>query len=107
MPLVNNPFLRGNLVWKCEKCEEVFSFVDDGENHEKTCNGIYQPSVFTGYQITVWADKEQHGSLKKDLKYVKNFYGRKEMFEILEEILVFWKDGKPSEINIHFDARRA
>lgn len=107
MPLVNNPFMAGNLVHKCEKCGEIFTFVDDGEAHEKNCDGKYKPSVFTGYQITIFGDKDQHGILKKNMEYVKNFYSRKEMFEILDEILVFWKDGAPSEILINFDAKRA
>ena len=110
MPLVRNPFMAGNWVWECRHCGKVFAMVDDGKIHEVMCNGEYKPPSFTGYQITIFAtnlEGEQSGFLKKNIQYIKNFSNRKEMFEILDEILVFWESGHPSEILVHFDARRA
>jgi hypothetical protein len=40
MPLVGNDmFFSGNVVWECAKCGRVFVFVDEGEKHEKKCDG--------------------------------------------------------------------
>jgi hypothetical protein len=42
MPFVNNPLWAGNIIFKCEHCGELFTFVDDGERHERICNSPFK-----------------------------------------------------------------
>lgn len=37
MPLIDNPIIPQNLVWKCKFCGKIFAFTDKGETHEKEC----------------------------------------------------------------------
>ena len=33
--LIDNPFVRGNVVYQCGQCGKVLPFLDDGERHEE------------------------------------------------------------------------
>ena len=60
MPLVDNSFIRGNVVWECAKCGDVFAYIDVGKKHEATCNGVSQQKKPSGN----WADAIKIGKPK-------------------------------------------
>jgi hypothetical protein len=60
MPLVNNSFVSGNVVWECAKCGDVFAYIDVGKEHEKNCNGKSQQEKPSGN----WADQIKTGKRK-------------------------------------------